>query len=99
VYVNFSDGFTDEEKEEIEAILRWEQEDEDGRCGTAWLYDGDHNWEIEDDHVAILGPVKIELVDEESYNEVIKEVQPYKLDNSKPSTDWPFPTSNKEEND
>jgi hypothetical protein len=33
-----------------------------GRCGTAWLFDGDHNWEIEDDHVAILGPVKIDLL-------------------------------------
>lgn len=67
VYIDFSAGFTDEEKAEIEAILRWEQEDEDGRCGTAWLYDGDHNWEIEDDHVAILGPVKIDLVDANGY--------------------------------
>jgi hypothetical protein len=53
VYVNFSDGFTEEEKEQIESLLRWETEDDDGRCGTAWLYDGDHNWEIEDDHVSI----------------------------------------------
>ena len=90
VYVNFSDGFTDEEKEEIEAILRWESEDEDGRCGTAWLYDGDHNWEIEDDHVAVLGPIKIDLVDEDAYNETIEEnVSPTPLT---PSTDWPFPT-------
>lgn len=99
VYVNFSDGFTDEEKQEIESILRWESEDDDGRCGTGWLYDGDHNWEIEDDHVAILGPVKIELIDEESYNEVIKEVQPHKPDDSKPSNGWPFKTADEEEND
>jgi hypothetical protein len=63
------------------------------------LYDGDHNWEIEDDHVAILGPVKIELVDEESYNEVIREVQPYKPDESKPSNGWPFKTADEEAND
>jgi len=86
----YDDGFTEEEKEEIQAILRGEKEDEDGRWGTAWLYDGDHNWEIEDDHVAILGPVKIDLVDEDTYNEIIDEdIQPTKLE---PSTDWPFPT-------
>lgn len=80
VDVNFSDGFTEKEKEEIEAILRCEQEDEDGRCGTAWLYDGDHNWEIDDDHVAVLGPFKIDLVDEDGYgNTAILEenVEPY----------------------
>ena len=76
VYVNFSDGFSEEEKEEIEAILRWEREDEDGRSGTAWLYDGDHNWEIEDDHVRIIGPAKIDLCDEDGT--VLQEnVKPY----------------------
>lgn len=69
VYVTFSDGFTDEEREEIEAILRWEKEDEDGRCGTGWLYDGDHNWELEDDHVCIVGPVQIDLVDANGYGD------------------------------
>ena len=69
VYINFSDGFTDEEKAEIEAILRGEQEDDDGRWGTTWLYDGDHNWEIEDDHVAIIGPVKVDLVDADGYGD------------------------------
>lgn len=80
VYINFSEGFTDDEKTEIESILRWEKEDDDGRCGTAWLYDGDHNWEIEDDHVRIIGPVKIDLVDADGYGEtaVLEEnVEPY----------------------
>lgn len=80
VYVNFSDGFTDAEKEEIEAILRGEKEDEDGRWGTAWLYDGDHHWQIEDDHVCILGPVKIDLVDANGYGDtaILEEnVEPY----------------------
>jgi hypothetical protein len=98
VYVNFSDGFTDEEKEKIESILRWESEDEDGRCGTAWLYDGDHNWEIEDDHVAILGPVKIELVDEDVYGDSGQEVEPTKLESAQGGA-WPFKTANEEEND
>jgi hypothetical protein len=83
VYVNFSDGFTDEEKANIESILRGEREDEEGRWGTAWLYDGDHNWEIEDDHVRILGPVKIDLVDANGYGEnaVLNEnLEPYTND-------------------
>lgn len=86
VYVNFSDGFTEEEKAEIEAILRWEKEDENGRCGTGWIYDGDHNWEVEDDHVAIIGPVKIDLVDANGYGDsaIIEEnVEPYKDEDNK----------------
>lgn len=79
VYVNFSDGFTEEEKAEIESLLRWESEDDDGRCGTAWLYDGDHNWEIEDDTVYIIGPYQIDLCDENG--DVIEEnVDPYDPD-------------------
>jgi hypothetical protein len=88
VYVNFTDGFTDKEKTEIEAILRWDKEDEEGRCGTAWIHDGDHNWQIEDTCVYILGPVKIDLVDEDQYNVVIEEdIQPKVID---PNTSWPW---------
>jgi hypothetical protein len=79
VYVNFSEEYTPEERARIEAILRGEQEDEDGRWGTAWLYDGDHAYEIEDDHVRILGPVRIDLVNEHGYGDtaVIQEnIQP-----------------------
>lgn len=86
VYVNFGDGFTDAEKEKIEAILRGEEEDEEGRWGTAWLYDGDHNWEIEDDCVRILAPVKIDLVDANGYGDsaIIEEnVAPYKDEDDK----------------
>jgi hypothetical protein len=96
VYVNFSEGFTDEEKSNIESLLRWETEDEDGRCGTAWLYDGNHNWEIEDDHVAILGPVKIELVDDDQYGNEGQLVEPTKLH---VNGTWPFKTTDKEDND
>ena len=87
---NVYEGFTEEEKAEIEARLRYELEDEDGRAGTGWIYDGDHNWSIEDEHVAILEPYRVDLVDEDAYNEVIEEgVAPTKLE---PSTGWPFPT-------
>jgi hypothetical protein len=91
VYVNFSDGFTEEEKAEIEAILRGEQEDEDGRWGTAWIYDGTHNWEVEDDHVAIIGPIKVDLCDENG--DVIEENT--KLEpRPDPRTSWPWSVDN-----
>ena len=91
VYVNFSDGFTEEEKAKIEAILRGEQEDEDGRWGTAWIYDGDHNWQVEDDHVAIIGPVKVDLCDENG--DVIEENT--KLEpRPDPRTSWPWSVDN-----
>jgi hypothetical protein len=85
VYVNFSEGFTEEEKSEIEALLRWEREDEDGRCGTGWIYDGDHNWEVEDEHVRITGPVRIDIVDANGYGDsavLEANVQPYDPDNT-----------------
>ena len=88
VYVNFTDGFTDEEKAEIEARMRGELEDDDGRWGSAWLFDGEHNWQIEDNCVYILGPVKIDLVDADAYNEVVEEnVQPTVFT---PGNGWPF---------
>ena len=98
VWVNFSEGFTEEEKAKIEAILRWEEEDEDGRCGTGWLYDGDHNWQIEDDHVAVLGPVQVDLVDEATGEVIEENIALTELESGTDSTSWPFPTD-KEDND
>lgn len=69
IHVNFSDGFTEEEKANIEAILRGEREDEEGRWGTAWIYDGDHAWEVEDDHLRVLPPFRIDLVDANGYGD------------------------------
>ena len=73
------------EKKSVEEHEMWEKDGQvivrisGFRWGTAWLYDGDHNWEIEDDHVRITGPVKIDLVDSDGYGDsaIIKEnVQP-----------------------
>lgn len=79
VQVNFTDGFTEEEKAEIEVRLRWEKEDDEGRCGTGWIYDGNHHWQIEEDHVRILPPFRIDIVDADGYGETAvleSDVQP-----------------------
>jgi hypothetical protein len=87
----FDDIFTDEEKADIED--KWcngDPEDPDGRCGAAWLYDFS-DWDIEDDYIEILGPFKVDIIDEDDYNNVIEEnieLKPRpKLD---PKSSWPF---------
>ena len=85
----YEDGFTEEEKAQIEALCSGEQEDDEGRWGTAWIYDGDHGWEIEDDHVCIMGPVKIDIVDSDGVV-IYENVAPYEQESN--STEWPFPT-------
>jgi hypothetical protein len=78
----FDDSFTDEEKAEIEQA--WE----DG--GAGWLFDGEHDWEVEEDTVTILGPFVVDKVDEDVYNVSIEAVE---LQPRKPfvaTTAWPF---------
>lgn len=71
VYINFDDSFTEQEREEIEAFCRGDKEDEEGRWGEAWLFDGEHNWQIEEDVLNIHAPFKIDLVTEDG--EIIQE--------------------------
>ena len=78
----FDDSFTDEEKEEIEQL--WE----DG--GAGWLYDGDHNWEVEEDTITILGPFVVDKIDEDVYNETIETVELKQRPPFVATTAWPF---------
>jgi hypothetical protein len=65
VNFEFSDDITETEQDAIK--------EEYYNSGAGWIYDGDHEWEIEDDYVAVYGPYKVELCDENG--EVIKEVE------------------------
>lgn len=77
VWIEFDGDFTEEEQEEITALCEGEQEDEEGRWGEAWIFDGDHEWQIEMDEIVIYKPIKIDIVDTEQYNVVIEEnIQP-----------------------
>lgn len=88
VYFEFNGEFTEEEQEEIKRL--WD-EGVDGQYGAGWLFDGEHNWEVEDDCIYIIGPVKIDIVDEDVYNEIIEEnVQPAVMAISSAATAWPF---------
>lgn len=78
----FDDSFTEEEKEEIEQL--WA----DG--GAGWLYDGDHNWEVEEDTITILGPFIVDKIDEDVYNESIETIELKKRPPFVATTAWPF---------
>lgn len=69
VWVDFDGDFTEEEEEEIRAYCEGEKEDEEGRYGEAWIFDGDHRWQIELDEVIIHGPVQIDLVEADKYGD------------------------------
>jgi hypothetical protein len=78
----FDNSFTEEEKEEIEQL--WA----DG--GAGWLYDGDHNWEVEEDTITILGPFTVDKIDEDVYNESIETVELKPRPPFVATTAWPF---------
>jgi hypothetical protein len=78
----FDESFTEEEKSEIEQ--HWA----DG--GAGWLYDGDHNWQVEEDAITILGPFSVDKIDENVYNESLETIElkprpPFTATNA-----WPF---------
>ena len=65
VFFEFSDDISEEEQEEIREAYY------EGSMG--WIYDGDHEWELEDDYVVVYGPYTVELCDQEG--QIIKEVE------------------------
>jgi hypothetical protein len=78
----FDDSFTEEEKEEIEEL--WA----DG--GAGWLYDGEHDWEVEEDTITILGPFIVDKIDEDVYNESIETIELKPRPPFVATSAWPF---------
>jgi hypothetical protein len=56
-FFEFSDGISEEEQDAIREAYY--------ENGMGWVYDGDHDWEIEDDYVAVYGPFKVEFCEED----------------------------------
>lgn len=85
----FDDDLTEEEREEIERC--YTEGDEDGRAYAAWLFDGDHDWQIEEDSITIYGPFEVDKLTIVDYNVVSTERIELKprppLD---PNSAWPF---------
>ena len=85
----FSDDLSEEEQENIKkCYCEGDDSDEGGDLsGVAWLYDGTHNWQFEDEYVIVHGPFQISLCEEDSTvieENVRLETRP------EPSNSWPF---------
>ena len=74
-------SITEEEKEKIEQLYY--------EGGTGWLYDGEHDWQVEDDYLVIDAPYQVSLCEEDGT--VIEENVKLKP-RPDPSTSWPFST-------
>ena len=66
-WFEFSDDLSEEEKEEIEEFYHNGNPDDEfspGISGAAWLFDGDHDWQLEDDYLVIDAPYQVSLCED-----------------------------------
>jgi hypothetical protein len=78
-YFTYSDDFTDEQKEAFETSYH--------EGGAAWLFDGEHDWQVEDDYLTIDAPYQVSLVEDDGT--VIEENVKLRT-RPNPKTAWPF---------
>jgi hypothetical protein len=91
VSFDFDESFTEEEIEEIKNL--WYE------GGAGWLYDGEHDWEVDFDSVTIYGPVKIDLIDDITLEIFEENIQPksegspmvWQTISDQETSVWPFP--------
>jgi len=86
----FDAGFTAEEKSAIE--------DNWNNGGPSWIYDGEHNWQVESNELVIYGPVQIDFIDSDTGEVLEEDVKPKSetpvlawqtVSDQEPSA-WPF---------
>lgn len=91
VSFDFDESFSEEEKDEIKEL--WYE------GGASWLYDGEHNWEVDHSSITIYGPVQIDLIDDmtgEVFEEnIVPEIESspmeWKTISDEAASAWPFP--------
>lgn len=81
-WFEFSDDIGEEEQEQIREAFY------EGSWG--WLHDGEHDWQIEDDYIIVLGPFKVDICEDDG--NVIEENVKLKP-RPDPNTSWPFSES------
>ena len=82
-FFEFSDDLTEEEQEAIKEAYY--------EGGASWLYDGEHDWQFEDDSIVIAAPFQIDLCEDDGT--VVEENIKLKS-RPDPNTSWPFSTFN-----
>ena len=89
VYFELDDELSQEEREKIQDSYC--EGDEEGRSHAAWLFDGDHDWEIEEESVTIYGPFEVDKITYSDYN--IGSIERIELKPRPPidkNSAWPF---------
>ena len=90
-WFEFSDDFTDEQKEEFESSYH--------EGGAGWLFDGEHDWQVEDDYLVIDAPFQVSLCEDDgtvieenvklrTLEELQEDVKKWQEENK--SNRWPF---------
>ncbi len=57
VFFEFSEDISEEEQEEIKNAFY--------EGGQGWLHDGDHDWQLEDDAIVVIGPHRVDFCTED----------------------------------
>lgn len=91
VSFDFDESFSEEEKGEL--TNSWY----DG--GAGWLYDGEHNWQVDYDSLVVYGPVQIDLIDDVTGEIFEENIQPktegspmnWQTISDQEASVWPFP--------
>ena len=78
-FFDYSEDISEEEKEAIESAYH--------EGGAGWLYEGDHDWQFEDDAVIVVAPFQIDLCKDDGT--VIEENIKLKS-RPDPRISWPF---------
>ena len=90
----FSDDLSEEDQEHIKQCYYDGDPDDDNvpdMGGAAWLFDGTHDWQVEDDYLEIIGPYQVSLCEDDGT--VIEENVKLK---TRPDarTSWPWSVDN-----
>jgi len=86
-WFEFSDDISEEEQEHIKKCYLEGDDEGDGYSGAAWLFDAEHDWQVEDDYLIIYGPYQVDLCEDDGT--VIEENIKLRT-RPAPSTEWPF---------
>lgn len=95
-WFEYSDDFTDEQKEEFETSYH--------EGGAGWLFDGEHDWQVEDDYLVIDAPYQVSLCKDDgtvieenvklrTREELEEAAKKWREENK--NNQWPFTQENK----
>ena len=81
-WFTYSEDISDEEKEAIESAYH--------EGGAGWLFDGEHEWQVEDDYLIVSAPYQVDICEDDGT--IVEENITLKARPAPPSGAWPFPT-------